>query len=35
MDSLDARALIIEYIAAYNAFDLERMFSVLSPSVRF
>lgn len=35
MDKLDARALIIEYIAAYNAFDLERMLAVLSPGVSF
>lgn len=35
MEHLDARALIIEYITAYNAFDLERMFGVLSPSIRF
>jgi len=35
MDKLDPRALIIEYIAAYNAFDLERMLGVLSPGVRF
>jgi len=35
MENLDARALIIEYIAAYNAFDLERMLAVLAPGVRF
>jgi len=35
MENLDAHALIVEYIAAYNAFDLERMLSVLSPAIRF
>ena len=35
MENLDAHALIVEYIAAYNAFDLKRMLSVLSPAIRF
>jgi steroid delta-isomerase-like uncharacterized protein len=35
MPSSDPRAIVNDYLAAYNSFDLERMFSVLADTVRF
>ena len=35
MQPHDPRAIVNAYLAAYNSFDLERMFSVLADTVRF
>ena len=35
MQPHDPRAIVNAYLAAYNSFDLERMFGVLADTVRF